>query len=136
MTRWLIVLIAAVGLGAGACATEDGYEQSPPAPRSTGVQVPAEQLLAAYAANATAADREYRGRVLIITGTVAAFGTDSEGAPYVRLGAPVQGVRCTFPETDVSQYAAIYRGERITVVGIGEGRPLTDILVRSCRQVS
>ena len=33
MTRWLIVLIATVGLGAGACATEDGYEQSPPAPR-------------------------------------------------------------------------------------------------------
>ena len=68
MTRWLIVLIATVGLGAGACATEDGYEQSPPAPRSTGVQVPADQLLAAYAANATAADREYQGRVLIITG--------------------------------------------------------------------
>lgn len=75
------------------------------------------KLAKAYAANEIAADREYKGRRVRITGTVDSVGKDIVGTPYVVLiereerGARAQ---CTFGRGQEDKLARLTQGQRAT----------------------
>lgn len=94
--------------------------------RAAGCRVTADQLQAAYDANAIGADRQYKGVPLTITGVVVEVGTDSLGHDFVDLcSGDADGIRCLCEPGQRDRLARLRRGHAATLVGLGGGRSPT-----------
>jgi hypothetical protein len=87
---------------------------------SSAVQVSAETLTRDYRANEVAADKEYKGKVLAVTGRITQIRGGSSGlfgsAPIIHLAA----VRCEFK--DNAQIEHLSTGQFVTIRGKCQGR--------------
>ena len=94
----------------------------------------AHQLVAAYEANEVAADAQYKGKVVRITGTVDEIKKDILDDLYVALegGHVLRGVQCFFDEAHTGVLARLQKGARVTVVGRVDGL-MMNVLVKDCR---
>jgi hypothetical protein len=92
-------------------------QQAPPA--AAPIEVTAKALRAAYAANEVAADLQYRGKLLVVTGTVAAVEKDAFDGIVVRLrsGSDFDFVRVNV--ADAAAAAQLKKGIEVEVVGVG-----------------
>lgn len=61
----------------------------------------ARQIVSDYRDGVAAADAKYKGRPVVIQGTVKEAGIDADGQPYVLFAAGAGALRCTF--VDISQ---------------------------------
>ncbi len=102
-------------------------------PSEASIAVTAVQLFAAYEANAIAADNQYKGKLLEVSGIVASVGKDILDAPYVSLKTnnPIFSVQCMIDKSEAAQAATLSKGARIVVVGRNSGK-LGNILLRDC----
>ncbi|MDO8649145.1 MAG: hypothetical protein Q7R81_05180 [Candidatus Peregrinibacteria bacterium] len=129
-----VILVNALG-GSSHSATDasvadSGTQQTAPAP----IAVSAVDLYAAYEANAIAADDQYDGKTLAVSGTVDSIGKDILDTPYVALqtGNIIFSVQCMLSDdVEASQAATLSKGARITVVGRNSGK-LGNIILRDC----
>ena len=99
------------------------------------VQVDAVTLGAAYAANEIAADQKYKGRQLVVSGTVNAIRRDVLDSMYVTLaGSPrsFREVQCFFSDQQGAQLAQLSVGQWLTVTGRCDGL-FGNVLIRDCR---
>jgi hypothetical protein len=98
-------------------------------------EVRAGELFTEYLENEVAADEQYAGRVLRITGTVAEIGKDLLGTPYVlllfRKDSPT-GVQCLFD--DAKGVSSLSKGRRVTIEGECSGKAI-NVIIRGCRLV-
>jgi len=93
--------------------------------RAADCRVTADQLQAAYDANAVAADRRYKGVPLTVTGIVDEVGTDVLDHDYVTLRAgDGPGVQCICEPGHRDRLARLRRGDSATLIGVGAGRLL------------
>lgn len=93
----------------------------------TGIKVNAVDLFQAFSENERQATETYNGKVIEVTGTVAAVEKNQEGKTILQLQSndPLFGINCTMEqETDVKQ------SETVTIKGVCSGFTTDIILIR------
>ena len=95
----------------------------------------AAEIYAAYESNEIAADAKYLNKNTCVTGIVYQVGKDINNAPYVELSASDNeylNVRC-YLKNDQTNYAAnIRKGQRVSLLGLGNGFPIHSVQLRDC----
>ena len=128
----LIAAVFAVGADVDACATEAEHAETVDAtPPAAVIDVDAETLAAAYAVNEVAANAEYEGHVLRITGIVDRI-TDERSASIVLAGDGFTDVRCYFSDTERESLIPLRPGDAVTVQGLNAGMGIFNVEVRGC----
>jgi len=90
----------------------------------------AEQLYREYDSNEVSADAKYKGKVIIVSGTIQDIGKDIMDDAYIVIGGGgfLDGVQCTFTKGQQSSVARLSKGQRVTVKGEVSGK-MGNILV-------
>lgn len=107
-------------------ATQVGAANSPAASEQPRV-IPAftaDQVVSAYSENTVAADMNYKGKTVKVSGSISDINTDFLGYPYLVLSTKNQfmGPQFKFDKNDLERLASLKKGEGIEVVckGIGD----------------
>lgn len=134
----IFVVIAIATSGEPTPTSSPSTESTPAVTEPSGIPVSAVQLYSAYKDNEVAADAQYEGKILDITGVVESIGKDILDTPYVTLtdGSEwaVWGVQCMFSKKDEATLAQLSKGQTITVRGKCDGY-LVNVIVRNCTVV-
>jgi tRNA_anti-like len=79
----------------------------------------ADELFSDDKANEVAGDMKYKGRLVVVTGTVVSIGKDILDNAYIVIGGEgfLDGVQCTFTEAENSTVAGLSKGRTVTVKG-------------------
>jgi tRNA_anti-like len=104
----------------------------------TDVTITAKELIAAFEKDSAAANKQYLGKVIEVTGNVKSVEKE-EGTATVSLGenGTMSSVRCSMDTTYVQQAAGIQEGSAITVKGactgfISEELIGSDVILNRC----
>tara|TARA_B100000809_G_scaffold219291_1_gene226414 strand:+ start:420 stop:866 length:447 start_codon:yes stop_codon:yes gene_type:complete len=110
-----------------------GNESQSGSESSVAVRVTATQLFADYEANEVSADEKYKGKAVLVSGTIENIGKDLLDTMYVSLKTdnPIIGVQCMFSDEHKSQLANAAKGQRVTIKGKCDGK-LGNVLLRGC----
>ena len=127
LTRpFLLAAFACTLVALGCTVTEEEAEQAEYdiADRPIEVRVTATRLVEDYDNNEVAANQQYNGKVLAVSGTVASVSGGTEGdALYVQLRAgdfSFEAVRCYFAPSRKSEVLTINKGDRVILRGLGD----------------
>lgn len=96
--------------------------------------VTAVDLFLEYDRNAVAADRQYKGHVVEVSGIVKGIGNDITNTAYVMLGDNPDnpfGVQALFNATAKQDVAGLSKGQRVRVLCRGGGK-IVNVLLRNC----
>lgn len=95
------------------------------------LQITAAELFDAYTADETAADSNYLGKVLEVTGTLKEIRTTDNGKPALVLETndALFGVLCEFEDEAVAK--ALETGTTVTIKGVCSGM-LFDVVLNRC----
>ena len=96
-------------------------------------KVTASTLFAEYKANEVAADTKYKGKVVIVSGVIQDIGKDVMDEAYIVIGGQgfLDGVQCTFTESQNASVARLAKGQSVTVKGEVSGK-MGNVLVSKC----
>jgi hypothetical protein len=125
------VLVAFVILALGSTDTDtDTQKVQSQAPSYT---LSANQLYSEYNSNEVAADSKYKGKVVIVTGTIQDIGKDIMDDAYIVIGGGgfLDGVQCTFTKGEQSSVARLSKGQQVRVKGEVSGK-MGNVLVNKC----
>lgn len=136
----LFIIISAASGGSGEStkngesSSTDKESQSQPAPAA--IKVDAKKLSADYEANEVAADNQYKGKVVEISGTIKDIGKDILDSPYVSFenGNSIFGVQCMFDKSDSNALASLSKTQKIILAGKVSGK-LGNVIVNDCKIV-
>jgi hypothetical protein len=98
-----------------------------------GIAVTPQRLYAAYEANEVAADEEYKGKLVRVSGTIEDIGKDILDSPYVKFEGTnsLFGVQAMFPKSAASQLARLQKNQFLTVQCTVTGK-LGNVLLKNC----
>jgi len=84
----------------------------------------ADQLYREYDSNEVAADAKYKGKVVIVSGTIQDIGKDIMDNAYIVIGGQgfLDGVQCTFTAAEQSSVARLSKGQQVRVKGEVAGK--------------
>jgi hypothetical protein len=105
----------------------------PPARKATPVS--ANDLYSQYDANEVSADDYYKGRSLLVTGRVGSINKGFLDNIYIIMPSssnPYMGVHAELKRSEKERAGNLRKGEQITLLCIGAGKVLTDVLVKKC----
>lgn len=135
-------LLAAIAMQVLFQGTPSATAPSPsaPAPETTpdtteAVEITAEELLQAYRTDEEAAEAEYKGNTLRVTGMVGSIGKNMVGTPFIKLaGGSIEAwrVRCMFDKEYESQLSQVTKGQVITVQGECDDYHKPDVTMKDC----
>jgi RecG-like helicase len=108
-------------------------EASSPTPKWD-IKISARALHAAYEANEVAADNQYKGKILAVTGTVEDIAKDFLDKPYVTLnvGTFFQSVHCYFSGKENNILAQLKKNQRVTIIGKCDGFVMLSVMMKNC----
>ena len=97
----------------------------------------ADDLVAAFEQNSLAAEREFAGLLLAVTGKVGTVQRGRSVGLVVNMPASIFGaVACAFPDSAFDELAALRRGDAVVIEGgFSSGKSLT-VRLRGCRLVT
>lgn len=99
------------------------------------ISVSASDLVSYYEANEIAADRQYKNRTVIVTGTVDHVGKDITDSMYVTLkGDKEFGIftaQCFFDDSWAPRLSTLRAGDTVTVSGRCDGK-FGNVIIRDC----
>jgi ribosomal protein L40E len=97
-------------------------------------EVSASEMGTAYRLDATAADRAYRERSLVVTGTVRSVDRDYQGDMVVRLGTEdaFDTVNATLAARNDPAVASLVKGRAVSLICVGRGSLMGAPLLGSC----
>ena len=130
MSVGLVGILLALALGSVDTEQDTKKVQSQaPAHRIT-----ANALFAEYKANEVAADAKYKGKIVIVSGVIQKIGKDVLDQAYIVIGGKgfLDGVQCTFAESQNASIARLSKGQKVTVKGEVKGKMMGHILVSKC----
>ena len=110
-----------------ACETESGIAKSI-ADKDPEFRISAARLFAEYESDEATANEKYKGKVILVTGTVSEIYRGILYTPYVELAA---GIRCNFSDTEDPVMLKLSEGQTITMKGRGD-RLLFGVELRGC----
>ena len=95
----------------------------------------ADELYRDYEANEVAADATYKGRIVVVSGTVQSIGKDIMDTAYVVIGGTgiLDGVQCMFTRDEEASVARLSVGQRVSIQGEVSGRVIGNVLIRGSR---
>lgn len=98
------------------------------------VVVTSTQLFNDYEANEVAADNKYKGKRLLVTGTVASIDKGPFGGLVLRLATPNQfmSTMCSMERSEQSTLAELQKGEQVRVLCKGTGMVLGSPSLDDC----
>ena len=106
-------------------------QAAPPAPAADAIKVSARDLFRAYEANEIAADSQYKGKPIEITGTVEGITSDLMDEPVVQLSAgQFQSVNANGLEKNVA--AGLTKGQSVTLSCTGAGEVIGSPMLDKC----
>ena len=93
----------------------------------------ADQLYNEYNRNEVAADSKYKGKVVIVSGTIQDIGKDIMDDAYIVIGGSgfLDGVQCMFTKGMQSSVARLSKGQQVRVKGEVVGK-MGNVLVNKC----
>ncbi len=127
MSRIFSTVILACLVFSMACETESGIAKSI-ADKEPEFRVSAAQLFAEYESDEDAANDKYKGKVILVTGVISEIYRGILYTPYVDL---VEGVRCSFSDTEDPVMLTLAEGQTISMKGQGD-RLLFGVELRGC----
>lgn len=96
-------------------------------------EITATHLYQAYDANEVAADEQYKGKKIAVTGTIGSIGKDVLDNPYVSLKVGyMQSVNCYFSDKNNKIISQLLKGEKVTIIGTCKGLSLSYVVMRNC----
>ena len=110
---------------------------TPVVTEESAIPVTAAQVMRDYNANEVAADDQYKGKIVEVSGTITTIGKDILDTPYVALGTGENSffsIQCMFEKSDQTQLATLSKDTRITLRGRVSGK-LGNIIIRECSVV-
>nr|WP_265087379.1 OB-fold putative lipoprotein [Nanchangia anserum] len=106
-----------------------------PAEATPEVTVSAAEIVTAYTDNELAADKQYKGKVVQITGTMDQV-TDILSSKAVRITSgdeyAFEGITCAIDDSQVDKAAELTKGGQVTVVGKVDGFNQMNIELSDC----
>lgn len=94
--------------------------------------VSAENLIAAYEENEVAADQQYKGKSIVVTGTVSRIGKDLLNTMYVATkGRGLWEVQCMFDDSQEGKLAGLSKGTKVTLIGTVRGK-MGNVILKDC----
>lgn len=95
--------------------------------------VSADDLFQEYEGNEIAADRKYKGEIVLVHGTIEDIGKDLMDDMYIVVGGSgfIDGVQCFFADDQESSVADLSKGQRVSVKGRVSGK-MGNVLVKNC----
>lgn len=93
----------------------------------------ADQLYSEYDANQVAADTKYKGKIILISGSISDIGKDVTDTAFVIIGGTgmLNGAQCMFPKGQESLLGNLSKGQQVTAKGEVSGK-IGNVLVRNC----
>lgn len=102
---------------------------------SPAIAISAVDYVAAYDTNEIAADKEYKGKKLEVTGTVDSV-NETFGSYHLTLDGPSDGiasVSCRLEDSELDRAGSLTPGGTATVTGIGDGFDGFNAFVKNCK---
>lgn len=123
----VLVVIGFLAIGSTDSDTDSEKVQSQ-APSYT---LTANQLYSEYDSNEVAADAKYKGKVVIVSGTIQDIGKDVMDDAYIVIGGEgfLDGVQCMFTKGEQSSVARLSKGQQVTIKGEVEGKMIGNVLI-------
>ena len=85
--------------------------------------IEASVIMREYAANEVAADANYKGKRVVISGVIGRIGKDILGNAFIVLGESDSfGVQCSFSDAHLAEVMAMSIGQKVVVSGEGGGK--------------
>jgi len=102
-------------------------------PYADAIVITADDLFAAYDTNEVAADKQYKGKVLKITGTIQDIGKDILDDTYITLdtGDFIYSIQCYFKNNQLDAVAALAKDQEVTLIGTCNGQTL-NVVIKNC----
>ena len=124
----VLVVIGFLAIGSTDSDTDSEKVQSQ-APSYT---LTANQLYSEYDSNEVAADAKYKGKVVIVSGTIQDIGKDVMDDAYIVIGGEgfLDGVQCMFTKGEQSSVARLSKGQQVTIKGEVEGKMIGNVIIR------
>lgn len=127
VTTLVVALILSVASG-----KEDKEVEKEVSKASAVATLSAADLHSEYQANEVAADEKYKGKVVVITGTVDSIGKDIADTPYVTLSAgQFEHVQCMFSKDRAGELAKVSKGQQARLKGKVQGKMMF-VILRGC----
>ena len=101
---------------------------------SGAMSVKAVDIAMYYTANEVAADQQYKGQMVRVTGRIDTVGKDILNKMYVALeGNPssIIQVQCFFEDDQHSNLLSLYKGQMISITGRCDGK-FMNVILREC----
>lgn len=117
-------------------STENQATEPTPAPEPTAIEISAGELFANYEANEVAADRNFKGQALKVTGTVQSIDSGLGDGATVNLSTGDEyGFNNVMADGDDGfddQAAQLSKGQKITLNCVGGGEIIGSPVLREC----
>jgi len=99
------------------------------------VSVTAVDLWNEYDENEVSADQKYKGKQLEVTGEINDIGKDIIDSIYITLKTDdiLGSVQVYFSDKDADSVAKFTKGQKVTIVGKGSGKTLTNVIVKKAQ---
>jgi len=114
----IFVILVVIGAIAGGDGAKEGKKEAAPAAESKPARaVTAREIAKAYDANEAAAQKEYGGQKLAVTGTVAGVDLGLMDEPIIKLEGINQfmPVQASFDKSFTDRSAQLAKGQKVTV---------------------
>lgn len=102
--------------------------------KASAISVSSQQLFNAYQANEIAADEQFKGKPLLVTGTVDSIDKGPFGGFYLRLATsnPFMSTMCDMENSEKQDLMNLSKGERTRVLCKGGGMTMGSPSLRDC----
>ena len=122
-TLYTLITVATFWFFAVASSEEEDVGDKEPS-----IEITAKQLVKEYADNEVSADNKYKGKVLLVTGTIDDIGKDLVDDIYVAMGESSFtgfedgfGVQCFFSDKHKKEVGNLKKGDSIKIKGKCDG---------------
>lgn len=98
------------------------------------IDISPDDLYSAYEENEVAADNEYKGKKVKITGTIEDIGKDILDDVYITINAgDYDEIQCYFEnQKQIDKVATLKSGEEVTIVGECSGLSILNVVLQNC----
>jgi hypothetical protein len=120
-----------IALAGGSVETDSGAKKV--ASEAAAYNLTADQLYSEYDANQVAADAKYKGKIVLVSGSISDIGKDVTDTAYIIIGGTgmLNGAQCMFPKGQESLIGNLSKGQQVTAKGEVSAK-IGNVLIRNC----
>lgn len=127
-----VVLVVFLFLAAGSIDTDRDTQKVKN--QTFAYALSANQLCKEYSSNEVAADFRYKGKIVVVFGTIQRIGKDIMDQAYIVIGGEgfLDSVQCMFTTSEDASVARLSKGQFVKVKGEVSGKIIGNVLLDKC----